>query len=213
MPAEAYVAASRAAKNAVERSPPTARGPPSPLFCYRAADRTSKEEANVMRNLSVGSARRPRALWGVAASLAFGLFGCGDDGTSNPATTSTGTGTGTTTGTTTTTSGGGGAGGGAAGACFDYATWDGETPTTTLKADVLPMFRRSCGLSTSCHGAEPGPAPGVAPSGCGAGGGASSGVHAASSSACRIVEPMTAKSASVSQSSRSWLASSRSQLR
>ena len=37
-------------------------------------------------------------------------------------------------------------------ACFDYAGFDGTTPATTFRADVLPLFVRSCGLSTSCHG-------------------------------------------------------------
>jgi hypothetical protein len=157
MPAEAYVAVSRAAKNAVVKARGGVRRPWRPHFCYRASDRTSKEEANVTRNLSAIFARGPRAGWRVAAALALGLLGCGDDGSSNPATTSTATGTGTGT-TTTSTGGGGGAGGAAAGACFDYASWDGTAPATTFKADVLPLFRRSCGLSTSCHGADPGPA-------------------------------------------------------
>lgn len=37
-------------------------------------------------------------------------------------------------------------------ACFDYSTFDGTTPATTFKADVLPIFQRSCGLSPTCHG-------------------------------------------------------------
>jgi hypothetical protein len=38
----------------------------------------------------------------------------------------------------------------AADPCFDYSTF---TPSTvTFKADVLPIFRNSCGLSMSCHG-------------------------------------------------------------
>ena len=42
--------------------------------------------------------------------------------------------------------------GGTGGDCFDYAGFDGMSPKVTFKADVLPIFRLSCGLSTSCHG-------------------------------------------------------------
>jgi hypothetical protein len=54
--------------------------------------------------------------------------------------------------------GGGGSGsGGSPGGdgCFDYTNFDGTTPTVHFQADVLPTFRLSCGLSTSCHGTEP----------------------------------------------------------
>ncbi len=51
-------------------------------------------------------------------------------------------------------SGGGGTGGGAANPCFDYSSYDGSSPKTTFRADVLPIFRRSCGLSESCHGPD-----------------------------------------------------------
>lgn len=47
------------------------------------------------------------------------------------------------------TSGGGGA---PADPCFDYADYTGMTPATTFRTDVLPIFRRACGLSDSCHG-------------------------------------------------------------
>jgi hypothetical protein len=40
----------------------------------------------------------------------------------------------------------------AAAACFDYSTFTGTTPATSFATDVLPLFRRSCGLSSSCHG-------------------------------------------------------------
>jgi hypothetical protein len=53
-------------------------------------------------------------------------------------------------------SGGAGAGGGTGGSvnalCFDYSTFDGTMPTVSFKADVLPIFQRSCGISLSCHG-------------------------------------------------------------
>ena len=50
--------------------------------------------------------------------------------------------------------GGGGSGGGGGGAstCPDYSKFDGTTPVVSFKTDVLPVFQRSCGLSTSCHG-------------------------------------------------------------
>src|SRR5262245_23675361 len=50
--------------------------------------------------------------------------------------------------------GGAQAGGSAAGGdsnCFDYAGFDGSIPVTAFRADVLPIFQRSCGLSTACH--------------------------------------------------------------
>ena len=53
-------------------------------------------------------------------------------------------------------SGTGGAGGTEAPLCFDYTGYDGTTPTTSFAADVLPVFRTSCGLSSSCHGTEGG---------------------------------------------------------
>jgi hypothetical protein len=47
------------------------------------------------------------------------------------------------------------------GDCGDYATFDGTSPTVQFKADVLPIFRQSCGISSSCHGsASPPPPPG-----------------------------------------------------
>jgi hypothetical protein len=52
--------------------------------------------------------------------------------------------------------GGGGTGGGASAACFDYAGYDGTTPAVHFQADVLPIFRLSCGLSSSCHGNQAG---------------------------------------------------------
>ena len=43
------------------------------------------------------------------------------------------------------------------GACFDYASFNGMTPAVAFQADVLPIFRNSCGLSASCHGMQGGP--------------------------------------------------------
>jgi hypothetical protein len=56
-------------------------------------------------------------------------------------------------------------GAGAAGpsACFDYAGFDATTPTVSFKTDVLPIFRQSCGLSTSCHGTLGSPGPYLGP--------------------------------------------------
>lgn len=48
--------------------------------------------------------------------------------------------------------GGGGTGGGANAECFDYSSFDGTTPAVSFKADVLPFFQQSCGVSTACHG-------------------------------------------------------------
>jgi hypothetical protein len=65
-----------------------------------------------------------------------------------------------TLGASTTLSGcGGGETTGGDGACFDYAKFDGTKEAVHFKADVLPIFRTSCGLSTSCHGAESPSAP------------------------------------------------------
>jgi hypothetical protein len=50
----------------------------------------------------------------------------------------------------------GGSGGSAAPGCFDYASFDGTMPAVSFQTDVLPIFRGSCGLSTSCHGSESG---------------------------------------------------------
>ncbi len=44
---------------------------------------------------------------------------------------------------------GAGADGGAT--CFDYASFDGAAPKVGFRKDVLPIFRGSCALSSSCH--------------------------------------------------------------
>jgi hypothetical protein len=46
----------------------------------------------------------------------------------------------------------GGSGAGASAACFDYAKIDLTSPAVSFKTDVLPIFQRSCGLTTGCHG-------------------------------------------------------------
>jgi hypothetical protein len=51
-----------------------------------------------------------------------------------------------------------GAGGGAnKPVCFDYSGWDGSAPAVSFQSDVLPILRRSCGLSSSCHGSASNP--------------------------------------------------------
>lgn len=52
---------------------------------------------------------------------------------------------------------GGSTGGGAEPGCYDYESFDGKSTTVAFKADVLPILRRSCGLSSSCHSSESGP--------------------------------------------------------
>jgi hypothetical protein len=49
-----------------------------------------------------------------------------------------------------------GSGGGSnqTGDCFDYTGFAATTPTVTFSAEVLPIFRRSCGISTACHGCD-----------------------------------------------------------
>jgi hypothetical protein len=42
--------------------------------------------------------------------------------------------------------------------CYDYASFTGATPAVSFSADVLPIFRNSCGLSGACHGTQAGPA-------------------------------------------------------
>jgi hypothetical protein len=50
-------------------------------------------------------------------------------------------------------SAGGDGGGGGAAQCFDYTGFDGGSPVVQFSTDVLPIFRSSCGVSSSCHGA------------------------------------------------------------
>ncbi len=35
---------------------------------------------------------------------------------------------------------------------YDYAKFDGQSPTVSFDADVLPILRQGCGLSSVCHG-------------------------------------------------------------
>lgn len=39
--------------------------------------------------------------------------------------------------------------------CYDYTTFV-ETPAVSFADDVMPIFRRSCALSNSCHASNPG---------------------------------------------------------
>jgi hypothetical protein len=52
------------------------------------------------------------------------------------------------------TGGGGGAGGGAASDCFDYTGFNSMSPAVQFSADVLPILRTSCGISSACHGCD-----------------------------------------------------------
>jgi hypothetical protein len=57
-------------------------------------------------------------------------------------------------------SGGGGDGGaGAANECFDYNDFRADFPLVSFSKEVLPLFRRSCGLSASCHQSLSAPLP------------------------------------------------------
>jgi hypothetical protein len=38
--------------------------------------------------------------------------------------------------------------------CFDYKTFKPSTTTVSFSTQVLPIFRTSCALSTSCHGCD-----------------------------------------------------------
>lgn len=67
----------------------------------------------------------------MSMAMALAASGCGDDS-------DTGSGT-------------------PAGSCFDYDAFNAGSPAVTFRADVLPLFQRSCSTSaTSCHGSEAG---------------------------------------------------------
>jgi hypothetical protein len=42
--------------------------------------------------------------------------------------------------------------------CHDYASFKSDSRTVAFTADVLPVFRQSCGLSAACHGNQAAPA-------------------------------------------------------
>ena len=44
--------------------------------------------------------------------------------------------------------------GGTVNDCYDYTSFDGTTPAVSFQTQVLPIFRASCGLSSSCHGCD-----------------------------------------------------------
>jgi hypothetical protein len=87
--------------------------------------------------------------------IALAAAACGDDGGGGGSTSSAGgggAGAGTSTGTGT-----GGAPGDPCDAlpegCFDAASCYADPPAdVSLREDVLPLFERSCALSTACHG-------------------------------------------------------------
>jgi hypothetical protein len=85
-----------------------------------------------VRNISSSFVLASFLVFAAASGAAFSTAGCG--------------------GGTGGSGGGGGGGGNAAAACFDYSKFDGTTPAVSFKTDVLPLFQRSCGLSTACHG-------------------------------------------------------------
>jgi hypothetical protein len=55
------------------------------------------------------------------------------------------------------TSSSGGACGLGADGCFKSTCFTADAPVVSFKADVLPILRTSCGLSSSCHNSENGP--------------------------------------------------------
>jgi hypothetical protein len=42
----------------------------------------------------------------------------------------------------------------AGGDCYDYTSFASTTPAVKFSTDVLPIFRQSCGISSSCHGCD-----------------------------------------------------------
>lgn len=42
--------------------------------------------------------------------------------------------------------------------CHDYSGFNADTPTVSLKTDVMPIFQNSCTFSGTCHGAKTGSA-------------------------------------------------------
>lgn len=104
---------------------------------------------NFCPTFPLGSLLVSVALWSAAA----GCGGGGGEGTDSSQESEGGTGDTGGTGGTDATSGVGGteSTGGAPAACFDYASFDGASPGVSFLVDVLPLFRRSCGLSAACH--------------------------------------------------------------
>lgn len=87
----------------------------------------------------------------LAAGLGGSLAGCGGGGSTSTGGEGGGGGSTTSTGT--------GNDPCFVDGCFSYdaACFTGNSPKVSFKADVLPIFRTSCGLSSSCHGNENGP--------------------------------------------------------
>lgn len=114
----------------------------------------------MMRDASAAPLRRHlvSALALVALATTLASAACGDDTSSSSTGSGAGGAAGTGSGASTTggTSTGEGAGDPCDGrptACFDAATCYADPPTgVSFEADVLPIFVRSCALSTACHG-------------------------------------------------------------
>jgi hypothetical protein len=87
-----------------------------------------------------------------SAAAALGA-GCGDNGNSS------GSGSGSSGGGGSDAGGGGSGGSAPMGACYDYTTFKADDPLVSFSMQVLPLLRRSCGLSDSCHGAPNPPTP------------------------------------------------------
>jgi hypothetical protein len=51
--------------------------------------------------------------------------------------------------------GGCSSGGSSSNDCFDYSTFTASPTSVSFNGEVLPIFRTSCALSTSCHGCDP----------------------------------------------------------
>lgn len=111
--------------------------------CYRLWLGRAKRAAKALSGLAERGAKSARVAlmpkrskilsWSVlsTAALALCVLGaaCGDDGNETPGPVT----------------------------CHDYGTFQGMTPTVSFKTDVLPLFRRSCGVGgAACHGDENG---------------------------------------------------------
>ncbi len=106
-----------------------------------------------MRNMRCFRSSSWAGAWLLVGAFGIAAAACGPNnssGTGGSGTGATGAGTGATTGAGGVTPADG---------CYDYTSFDGTSPTVQFKADVLPIFRQSCGLSASCHQAENPPLP------------------------------------------------------
>ena len=92
-----------------------------------------------MRNISFSVLLTSVLAAGALGATSMTAVGCGDGGSG---------GSGGSGGD----GGDGGSGGSPSAACFDYTKIDLTAPAVSFKTDVLPIFQRSCGLTTGCHG-------------------------------------------------------------